>query len=536
MNAIYRYEWQGRSGHSYRLDLIPPDTTALSAPEIRTLPPGAVEPKQLTCRYDKYPLGIGEVPELTVEVSLDLLPDDEIRTILTDQPYVIGTQFFVWTIPVIIGIGLALWVNAGSGWVLIFAGNAIDDVEYDIGERRVTLRAQHVIRRALAFLRFGEYDDSTLPIYPQPAVRLIQQRYNLGGGTYTYESLYGAFYMSKLSDLHSLINTALAIIASLMMRNYQSLIYTIVWRYPIMLKQTTAAAGTPGAELLPSEIYFIKRGVVSGVTIGALVEKDEYSLINRYASIWDYVREYAEWAMLRPIWTGATLELQPIYYAGFIASVATSDLLGGKRRVRPQQLRQVQVSSPEKYTMNEFEEIDRWEEVKQSVRSDNSYNVTNVWSNVPLGVYYDRRDSSRWIARRVRTSGLYYYDANEFYRCHEYVRWLISQQLNLDSEDYIAPAYMDWSELPPERPTEKCLKCQSISTYGRWAAKLLVALFGSDHQRTIDVELPYNQPIIDHAQLIMGRALQIDSIMHVPLSIEIDFAAEQVRGTYYAVQ
>jgi hypothetical protein len=186
--------------------------------------------------------------------------------------------------------------------------------------------------------------------------------------------------------------------------------------------------------------------------------------------------------------------------------------------------------------MNEFEEIDRWEEVKQSVRSDNSYNVTNVWSNVPLGVYYDRRDSSRWIARRVRTSGLYYYDANEFYRCHEYVRWLISQQLNLDSEDYIAPAYMDWSELPPERPTEKCLKCQSISTYGRWAAKLLVALFGSDQQRTIDVELPYNQPIIDHAQLIMGRALQIDSIMHVPLSIEIDFAAEQVRGTYYAVQ
>lgn len=534
MNAIYRYEWQGRNGHSYRLDLIPPATTALSSPEIRTLPPGAAEPKQLTCRYDKYPLGIGEVPELTVEVSLDLLPDDTIRTTLAEQPYVIGTQFLFWTIPVIIGVGFVLWINAGMGWQLVFVGNAIDDVEYDLAERRITFRAQHVIRRALAFVRFGEYDDSALPIYPTPAVRLIQQRYT-AGGTYTYDSLNGAFYMSKLSDLHALINTVLAIIAALMMRGYSGIVCSITWRYPTMLKQTTAAAGTPGAELLPADLYFVKRGVVSGITIGALIERDEYSLINRYSSIWDYVREYAEWAMLRAIWSGATLELQPIYYAGLQATISSADLLSGKRRLRPQQLRQVQVSAPEKYTSNEFEEVDRWEEIKQSVRSDNSYNLTCVWSNAPVGVDYDRRDSTRWIARRMRTSGLYYYDNNEFWRCHEYTRWLISHQLGLTSDDYISPVYMDWSELPPERPTEKCLKCQSISTYGRWAAKLLVALFGSDHQRTIEADLPYSQAIIDHAQLLMGRAVQIDNVVHVPLSIEIDFSADQVRGTYYAV-
>lgn len=532
MNVIWRYQWDDRYGNGWQLDVVTPAASPLSSPEIRVLPPGAIEPRRMSARYDKFPYGIGEVPTLTVDVSLDMI-DNDLRAAIMQPYHIVSTTTGTYTI----GLLVALWANAGSGWNLRFLGATHDDVEYTLNDNRVQITLHHIVQYILSQVRFQQLD---VPTHSDRPNVIYVRRYQIGSGNYRYIQGYSqnGYQMSKLTDLHNAINSVMAPSQQPITRNYEGITPGIFWHYPQHYRcRDDHPTNNPPAPLSDDEVYFIKSCDIMGVTVGALVEGDDISLMHRYSSLWDYVREYADWSLSRAIWHGATLELRPPFDITYNrGNLSIERVIGGKMQIRPHLLKQVQVSHYDVQSLQGQSDLDRVEYADASVRSDYAYTIPCVWSVAPLATYYNRI-GTQWATLAIRSSGLYYRDSSGlWYRCNEYVRYIVSAHLMLTSDDYVTPYYHDWGEMP-DRPSEMARKVQYMSTHGGILARLVQRLFSAATQRVIkDVRIDHMIMSQDVFPL-MGISMTIDGRYYQVTAVEIDFSdGLTIRTDWYAIE
>jgi|GEM_PF-1972389 len=555
-NVIYKYEWCGqKTGWDYRLEFILPDASDLNNPTTIKLPPGSIEATQMDWKYDKYPLGCGETPQLSITVHLSDIPatanfNDFRAAIVNPRIFKAKQDYLQWDLDLGIVVILSIKYNKNSEpsvniWRPLFKGICKEDanISIELPKMDAELKFNYLYKTAMESADFKGDWFGFDPTWVNDTIdQIIEYRVNSEKpATHDWKPSYFQFY--RFDTIAKYIDYSIGIVLHSYMR--QNINYEFNSNLlPKLYKQKYDGSGERGAELQEDEIYCIA-AVEKGEAIAGLnVPSDENSLAARYKSLWNYITEAAEASMKRAIYHADAIDFMPCYGYDDIIDLNLKDHISAKITTNADILRDVKASYPERYSDDKWQDLDNWEEVDVANRNEGGYNITCLWNNMPICEGY-AQGSNNFYNAIFRTTGLYYIDGNYAYRVHEYVNFLIKAGVLSEILPRCAPEYERWDDLPQNKPSERILKNQVTSNIGRWLASAILSIFGNKEQAKLELETQYDWNIWFAAggsngmfwwngNMAFNIAMTDDYPIQInkkwiPISSELDFREERVK-------
>lgn len=522
-NVKYQYKWKGiRTNWDYLIEFIPADTASLNNPTIIELPAGTLISLSYSYKYDKFPLGMPEVPSLNIEISLNEIPPTneyiEFKNavlnpaMLTSWTFWFDDKFvkFEFTIGTI--VNLFVKPNGFEDYFHIFQGivKSIDKLKYSIENKKVTFEAENICKHVLESFDFtglkifSDYLNSNAKPYAEGygILEFLNTSSNPSQVVEHYKNWH-IFRFRGISFLFDYIQTISQEVARISTRGLVNQInFTSTLPFLNLYKQTYNKSGQKGAQI--TEPYIIVEIVFQEVNQETMVDGICRAFQETYKnSVWDFIREYSEWQISSAFVFNNLcifayllgnnelfLELSP-------RSIKSVEIELNKNRVKT-----VTASLYENFNGEKYSDISDYNAVKTGTLNQDEISIPIVFNNMPTAVEYKHfknpgQEVKQAFVPHVRN--LYYYEPGYgFLRVHEYCEYYITDTLLSSSLPNCEFSPFNYNQQPFSKFENMIVALQSTNCMPKWASQTVLEVFSKVNQSYLKLSVPIEE--ISHWQ------------------------------------